>query len=58
MNVSELIAHLAAIQAEHGDIEVFVHQDGDDRYSSINCVDVNKQESSTEIQATVSIHID
>ena len=27
-------------------------------YSSINCVDVDKQESSTEIQATVSIHID
>ena len=58
MYLSELIAHEAAIMDEYGDIEVFVHQDGDDRYSSINCVDVNKQESSTEIQATVCIHID
>jgi hypothetical protein len=57
MYLSELIAHEAAILDEYGDIEVFVRHDGDDRFSSINCVDV-KPESSTEIQATVSIHID
>jgi len=58
MYLSELIAHLAAILVEQGDLEAFVHQDGEDRYSSINSVDVHKQESSTEIQAAVSIHID
>ena len=53
MNVSELIAELAAIQAEHGDIEVFVYQDGDQRTSEVNCVAVEPGEA-----PSVFIHID
>ena len=45
MNVSELIAELAAIQAEHGDMEVFVSQDGDPRHPAVNCLVVDNGEA-------------
>jgi len=54
MNVRDLIDELVAIQAVHRDLEVFVYQDGDCRYSAVNCVDVDERDE----DPSVSIHID
>ena len=54
MNVRDLIDELVAIQAVHRDLEVFVYQDGDCRYSAVNCVDVDERDE----DPSVSLHID